>query len=141
VEKKLKDIKLKGRERNKEFDFHIYLSKHFRQPLQRDVDKMSLLLKEYRSFKHSLKDNYSEFNDDNYDTIEQIAKHINDKSYATISSNANELADLAVYLTYTMKDKSARGFAWSVFGNEIVQNMIEKDNAIKAVRVRQKIER
>lgn len=139
VEEKLKEISKTRRISSNDFDYRIYLSSDYSKPLKRDVEKLKLLFKEWKSLKKSCRDNYSTMTKEDYGTIEQLSIHINRKAYSTISSNSRELADLAVYLTYEVFNKSAKAFAWQVFGREIIQNMMDKRKE-KFVRVPQKSE-
>lgn len=135
IEKKLIEIKTARRQNNKNFDYAILLSSNFNKPLGRDLDKMKLLFKEYKSLKRNFRENRWDFEKhDGYDSMDQIVRHTNQKAYATISSNASELADMAVYLCYTVLGTSSKSFCWSVFGKEIVEN-IQSKHTQKYVRV------
>lgn len=135
IERKLIEIKTKRRQNNKNFDYTILLSKQFKKPLERDLDKMKLLFKEYKSLKRNFRENHWDFErHDGYDSMEQIIKHINQKAYSSISSNSFELADMAVYLCYTILGATSKNFCWTVFGKELVDNIKEKHTE-KYVRV------
>lgn len=137
MEKKIKEIGNIKRDKVSSFDFNVYLSKKER-PLQRDIDKFDILSREYRSLKKAMKNNYSDTRDI-YQFVEQIASYIKKKAYATITSSSEEMGNIAVWFAYKeSKDKSfAKGFCWTTFGKEVVENMLRNRN-IKFVRVPQK---
>jgi hypothetical protein len=134
VDEKVREIKSRRNSESKDFDYSILLSSEFKKPQKRDLEKMQLLYKEYRSLKRSLKDVYNEHNENNYSTIEQIFSYINKKAYSTISSNSQELSDTSIYLCYQVLGKNSRNFCWNIFGREIVQVLKDKKNE-KFVRV------
>jgi hypothetical protein len=134
VERKTKEIRLNKLSLTRTFDYSALVSSNFKKPQKRDLDKMQLLFKEYKSLKRSLRDNYNEHGNNNFSTIEQIFSYINKKAYGTISSNSSELADIAIYLCYQVLGKNSKSFCWKIFGKEIVQNMREKKKE-KFVRV------
>lgn len=126
VDERLKQMKRIKSSSSREFDFFALLSNSFVKPEKRNLDKMQLLFKEYKSLKRSLREGYSEFNDNDFSTIEQIYAHINKKAYHTISSEARELGDIAVWLCYTVLGKNSKTFCWNIFGKEIVENIKNK---------------
>ncbi len=134
VEKKLKDIRFGKREKSKDFDYTVLLSNDFRKPNKIQLDKMLLLFKEYKSLKRGLRESFGEFDNTEITTVEQIFSHINKRAYLTISSEARELADIAVYMCYGSLGKTSRNFCWQIFGKEIVENIKSKKNE-KFVRV------
>lgn len=142
VDKSLRETSKKRKDRVSNFDPSIYLSSSFKKPKSFDLEKMSLLYREYRSRKRSIKNRYGDemsiSSDDGFDDIDQINKMTNKKAYATISASGIYLGDLAVYWGYyNTKDKNVRSFVWNCFGDEIVENMKEKLGT-KSVRVPQK---
>lgn len=143
VEDRLRKSRAKRSKEKSKFDYSIYLSLSFNAPTGVVLDKMSLLFKEYTAERRSLRsgfvgDGSHYFSEGDFDYLSQIRSRIWKKAYATISSNASYLGDLAVYWAYNhSRDKSASSFVWSCFGEEIVKNMMEKLN-IKSVRVPQK---
>lgn len=134
MERELEKIKITRRESSKNFDYTILLSKNFREPLKRDVEKARLLYKEYKSLKRSISQSHREFDEKDYSSVEQVYKYINAKAYKTITSNASEMANLMVYLCYKILGKQSKSFCWSCFGEEIFSNIKEKKNQ-KFVRV------
>jgi hypothetical protein len=137
VERELKSISHAKRIQTESFDHTVYYSKDFVKPLKRDVDKMKLLFKEWKSLKRSCRDNYGVMTKEDFGSIAQLSVHINKKAYSTISSNASDLANIAVYLTYEVLNKVSKAFAWQVFGKEIIENMKDKEQK-RVVRIPQK---
>jgi hypothetical protein len=136
MEEQLFTIKLRNKQLSKEFDSNILLSKNFRKPNKMDLEKMKLLYKEYKAFKRAMVDKNHDFSCDEeiLGTSDQIARYINKRAYATISSNSFELADMSLYLCYFKMGKNARNFCWSVFGKEIADSVFDKKEE-KFVRV------
>jgi hypothetical protein len=133
IEMKLLEIRSKRLEESKQFDYSVLLSNEFTEPINRDIEKMRLLFKEYKSWKRSLRENYSEFSN-NFSSAEELASYINKKAYSTISSNSQELGDIAVYCCYNLFGKNSKSFCWSIFGRELIQNIRNKKTD-KFVRV------
>lgn len=65
------------------------------------------------------------------ETISVFANYIKNKAIAEISSNVQDLASLAINVTYEM-DKGSKEFAWKCFPDEIIENLKQKniDNKI-----------
>lgn len=133
MEVKLADIKVQGKEKTKDFDFSILYSLEYKKPSRLNLDKILLLYKEWKSLKRRLNQNKKR-EDNDYSDIAQINSYINKKAYATISSSAAELADLAIYLCYEQLGKNSKQFAWQCFGREIAENIRNRTNP-KSVRV------
>lgn len=89
---------------------------------------MQLLFKEYKSLKRALRESIVDYGEENYSSLDQIKKYINNRAYETINSNSEELADLAVWLCYNVLGETSRKFAWDCFGREIVQSIKNKRN-------------
>lgn len=83
------------------------------------LSAMTAIYDEYVAFKRSKMLTNSEFS-----TYEQYYKYLRNKSLETISSDIGELADLAVILCY--KNGKKKEFCWDVFGQGIVNNLLEK---------------
>lgn len=121
MESELKDLKaiVKSGDNDKMFE-HL-----FNPNIPLDQEKIELMAqkkKEYKDFKVSKQLASSEFS--NY---EQYYKHLRNDCLENISSNIQELANLAVYLCYKMYPKAPKDFCWDVFGNGIVENLKEKN--------------
>lgn len=83
------------------------------------LSAMIAIYDEYIAFKRSKMLTNSDFS-----TYEQYYKYLRNKSLETISSDIGELADLAVILCY--KNGKKKEFCWDVFGQGIVNNLLEK---------------
>lgn len=113
--------------KRKDFDYSIYYSETFKRPSNNALDKMILLFKEYSSLRRRMKEKYLEDADNLFENSEQIASHIRRRAYLTISSNSEEIGNLAVYMAYFKHPSpSSCSFAWDCFGEEIVENMMSK---------------
>jgi hypothetical protein len=90
--------------------------------LEEKLKSMDMLYQKYKKHKQTLSiisDNGSE---EKFKTIDQYNKYIRQQSY-TISSNVSELANLAIAICYV--GKLDRSFAWNLFGEGIVQNVMK----------------
>jgi hypothetical protein len=134
MDRELKNVKYRRREKSKSFDYGILLSNEFVEPTKTNVEKMRLLFKEWKSYKRTLREGSGDFNKSGFFSMEQIAKHINLRAYSTISNNSKEISDLSVYLCYKVLGKQSKGFCWECFGEEIVENIKNKKQQ-KFVRV------
>jgi hypothetical protein len=135
VENKLKEIQKAKRRMQEQFDYKCLLSRDYVQPLKRDIEKFRILYKEYKSLKRQLRSSYGKGEMSPYIDVNQIYSFINRKAFSTISSSGQELGDLAVFCTYSgIFGKQSKSFAWHVFGEQIVDNMLDKEEK-KCVRV------
>ena len=86
-------------------------------------DKLALmgdLYKKYRTIKSGVY-----YFDDSGDSIANKMLQLNRDAYETISSNAAELANLAVEFSYRQHNGTTiRDFCWNIFGREILTNLI-----------------
>ncbi len=126
IESELKNIKNIHHDLSNTFDYRELLSKEFKIPFNRDLEKMQILFKEYKSLKRSIRENHLTNRDENYFSNEQIIQNINQKAYSTITSNIYELSDIAIYFAYVKMGNQAKNFCWSVFGKEIVEVLKNK---------------
>lgn len=134
MENKIREISKSRQVFSKKFDYRRILSNKDYTPSKTDLEKGKLLYKEYKSLKRALRENTFDYGEVNYSTLDQIKKYINDKGYSAISSNSEELGNLAVYLCYNVLGETSRKFAWDCFGEEIFLN-IQKRKREKFVRV------
>ena len=133
MEHKIKDMSRERREIGKTFDYRKILSKRNYSLNKNDLDKMQILFKEYKSLKRALREGLQDYTEENYSSLDQIRRYINKRAYATISSNAEDLANMAVCLCYSVLGETSRKFAWECFGQEIVENIKKrkKDNFVR----------
>lgn len=134
METKIKEMSKERREISKNFDYKKILSKPVYKPSKNDLEKITLLFKEYKSLKRALRENLVDYGEENYSNLDQIKSHINKRGYLTISSNSEELGNLVVWLCYKILGETSRKFAWDCFGEEIVTN-IRNRKKDKSVRV------
>lgn len=134
MEKRLKEIKTIKSKSSKDFDYKVLLSKNFKKPLRRDIEKVKLLYKEYKALKRNLQMNYDEYADNDYSSLDEIYNHINNKSYSAITSNSEELADVLIYSCYEELGVQSKSFLWNCYGHEIVCN-IKSRRKEKFVRI------
>ena len=93
-----------------------------------DNDKLALLRdkkKEYDDFKKTKQLAESEFAD-----YQQYFKHLRNECFRTISSNIQELANLAVMICYKENAKKDKNFCWDLFGAGIVENLKETHKVV-----------
>lgn len=93
---------------------------------EKNLQKISEIKNEYENFKKTKQLKESEFS-----TYEQYYKYLRNKCLETISSNIQELANLAIYLCYKQNPTKPKDFCWDVFGAGIVENLKEKNKKIK----------
>lgn len=119
MQESLKGIKSMSNFKNEEIIFEkIYNKKIFL-----DLNLLSLMKDkyyEYCEFKRSKQLQNSDFS-----TYEQYYKNLRNECLEKISSDLQELANLAVYVCYKLFPKKPKDFCWDVFGVGIVQNLEE----------------
>lgn len=86
-----------------------------------NLEKIKMTKQEYDNFKKTKQLKTSEFA-----TYEQYYKFLRNKCLQEISSNIQELANLAVYICYCLHPAKPKDFCWDVFGGGIVENLKEK---------------
>jgi hypothetical protein len=85
--------------------------------------KLSDLYDIYKSEKHHFQKIINKNTNQPYKTIEQYNKVIKQEAFK-ISSNGSELANMAVDICYIAHVKDNKNFAWNLFGDEIVENVL-----------------
>jgi hypothetical protein len=65
-----------------------------------------------------------------FHTYEQFYKRIRNECLVEISNDIQELANLAVYLCYSLMPKKKKDFCWDCFGTGIVQNLQSRNNKV-----------
>jgi hypothetical protein len=90
--------------------------------LDEKLKAMDSLYRKYKKYKQVLAITSDDGFEEKFKTIDQYNKYIRQQAYS-ISSNISELANLAIAVSYV--GRLDRGFAWNLFGNGIVQNIIK----------------
>jgi len=93
--------------------------------VQEKIEKMGEYLEEYKEFKKSMRYDL----DGPYSNIDSFIHHLRKKCNINISTNDSELADYAVEITYS-KDKSMIEFAWKMFPDGILENIVNQSSGI-----------
>ena len=91
---------------------------------QQKLKKLYKLYKEFKAEKRNFANIKNEKGRRKYSTVEQYCKYIRNEALK-ISSNIQELANLAVIVTYEMHPSDSKNFAWSVMGEGILANVME----------------
>lgn len=121
MESQLKEIKNITKCDNNEMLFN----KLYNTNIELDESKLELMLvkkKEYEDFKKS-----KQLKDSEFSNYEQYYKFLRNDCLEKISSNLQELANLAVYICYKLNPTKQKNFCWDVFGSGIVDNLKEKN--------------
>lgn len=117
------------RKQSKDFDYKKLLSG---KPINKyAICKMKDFVEEYRKFKRNLR----EGSDVEYENLNAFINYLRDRAFNEISSNEMELADVAIEATYGV-NLSNVAFAWEMFGDGIVLNLIEKSDGYLYVPVK-----
>nr|DAT76363.1 MAG TPA: hypothetical protein [Caudoviricetes sp.] len=119
MEKSIKEIKVnKAKPNNQKIFEKLYNTTIV---LDNDnLEKMKVVKQEYDNFKKTKQLKSSEFT-----TYEQYYKFLRNKCLQEISSNIQELANLAIYICYFLNPTKPKDFCWDVFGGGIVENLKE----------------
>jgi len=91
---------------------------------QQKLKKLYKLYKEFKAEKRNFANIKNEKGRRKYSTVEQYCKYIRNEALK-ISSNIQELANLAVIITYETHPSDSKNFAWSVFNEGILANVME----------------
>jgi hypothetical protein len=122
MQKKIKEIKQNSKHKNIESNIKILKSPDFEIDKVK-LDKLYTIYKKYKSGKRNF-DSIKEDNGENrYKTLEQYCKSIKQEALL-ISSNICELASLAVTICYELHTSDNKSFAWMVFGDGLIENII-----------------
>lgn len=91
-----------------------------------DKSKYKKLYDLYREYKSGKRNFASADRDDDtkFKTIGQYNKYIRQKANE-ISSDGSELANLAIDICYITHPKDNKNFVWQIFGNELVENILQ----------------
>ena len=123
MQKNVSEIKSKAYKMSKKFDYRILLSKDFSGVSQEGLDAMIVLLRKYNRLKKRISRTNRE-----YDTLQELNTIIKKEAFEKISSSGSELADTAVIVCYGVMRNLSRSFVWNVFGDELIQNLLDKSS-------------
>ena len=125
MQKNLKDIN----KIPKKCDNQVIFEKLYNNDILLDNSKLNLMIDKYTAyydFKKSKQLKSSEFS--NY---EQYYKYLRNDCLEKISSNIQELANIAVYICYQLFPSKPKDFCWDVFGSGILENIKTKNKVAK----------
>ena len=122
VEKKLEKIHKRVSKKSKYFNYSALFSKNIFTPNKGNLEVMETLFVKYNSARKAMR-NVADSQTVKKD-IWYIVSEIGNEARKTVSSNSEELGNLAVQMM--MNNPRSRGFAWTVFGDEIVDNLIAR---------------
>jgi hypothetical protein len=135
MEKEINKIKkLSSNKSVGKFDYSCLLSKDFVPPTEDEITKIKSIFYLYRDLKKQLR--YQEENENNFENTAQISNYINNEAYNQTGYSSKKLADLSVYLCYEIFNNGFKSFVWNIFGEEVVENMLEKSNKIIEVPIK-----
>lgn len=125
MKSKVKKIKINSKQYT--FDYKKLMSASISLDPEK-IKKMNRLLSKYKGFSKTKKENFNEYNDVSLKMTKEDLYYSLRKEAIDISSDERELASLAVYITYN-GNKNYCSFAWNVFGDGIIQNLIENNES------------
>ena len=124
MEKELKEVKKQNKTCDNSKIFNILFNTNI--PIDEiKLEQIKEKLQKYNDFKQSKMLKTSEFH-----TYEQFYKRIRNECLVEISNDIQELANLAVYLCYSLMPKKKKDFCWDCFGTGIVQNLQSRNNKV-----------
>lgn len=113
----------------KDCDNGELFEKLFNKDIPIDDSLLQLMIEkynEYTNFKKTKQLKQSEFS-----TYEQYFKYLRNDCLEKISSNIQELANLAVYVCYQLYPNKPKDFCWDLFGVGIVENLKQKHDTVR----------
>lgn len=120
LEENLKPIKRVNKDCDNAKLFELYFNQLL--PLdEKSKEQMVELKKKYDDFKHNKK-----LANSPYSTYEQFYKAIRNEALEKISSNMQELSNMAVWICYKENPSKPKDFLWDCFGQGIVYTLTEK---------------
>ena len=121
VDEKLLDISYKISNKGKDFDYSDLFSTISYNPDPKKIKQLKSLFRKYNSSKKAWRASKDEFfKKDLYSILDGVGK----EALEEITSNAEELGNLAVQLM--IEDKRTRTFGWTVFGDFIIDNILNR---------------
>jgi len=118
----MKEIRKSYTPKNLNYNISILKDKN----LKIDKDKLDAIYKIYKKYKSGKRNliNFNEGADERYKTIEQYNKAIRQECLL-ISSDICELASLAVVICYELYPSDNKAFAWNIFGEGLIENILK----------------
>jgi len=123
MEENVQEIKAESKSLKPADNTFISILKNSNIPI--DKNKLKLvynIYKKYRSEKRNFNKIKNSSGEEMYRTLEQYDKYIRQECFK-ISSSIQELAQLAVIICYELHPSDSKSFAWSVFGDGIIENI------------------
>jgi len=117
---------------SKESDYNILKNKLYKTNIY-DIKQMKKYLQEYKAFKKSLRYNH----ENSYINLDSFISYLRKECSSNISSNEAELANYAIEVTYG-DEISMIEFAWKMFPNGLLQNIMENSSSTIKVPVQDK---
>ena len=109
---------------SQDFDFTILKSKVI-NTYPENIEKIRFYLKEYKAYKRGLRHDISSA----YTSLDAFVAYLRKECIKNISNNEQELANYAIDVTYE-NDFTNLEFAWKMFPNGILENIIENSSGI-----------
>jgi hypothetical protein len=101
----------------------IRLLKAWDAPVEKEkIRLMQHLYEKYKGEKRNINNIKEENGERRFRTVEQFNKYIRQESLS-ISSNLEELSTLAVIISYESYPNDTKSFAWSIFGDGLLDNL------------------
>lgn len=122
MEETIRQSKFESNKDN-EYDHNILRSKNV-STTKSNVKKIYDLYLEYKKEKRNFSSIVDQDGSQIYKTIEQYNKNVRQRAYKIVS-NSQELANIVVDICYVVHPNDSKSFAWNVFGEEIILNIIE----------------
>lgn len=116
--------------KNKEFDYNMYMNSKVEGVDKNIVQKIKKIYKDYKmsnNNKNNTLNTSSDREDNSNNNIQELSCIKED--LLKLNENILELTDILIYLSYE-KDVVSKTFAWTMFGDIIINNLLIKNNNI-----------
>lgn len=113
---------------NGKFDYSVYVNKKIESIDRNLQSKINKIYTEYKSMITNKKNN-SDYNSDKEEGMNESIQNFDvlKEELHSVHEDINELTDILVYLAYE-KSIVSKNFVWSMMGNIILENMLNKNN-------------
>lgn len=136
MQSQVKEVKEDGKK--SKFNYSVFIDKNI--PINNEkLEKMSKIHRQYFIQKAAMNKNMLVIDDEEISNIEQYASYLRKVAQREISSNINELANLAVLTVYKEKPTANKEFAWKLFGGAIIENLKENSGYVIEVPIRNEL--